>query len=100
VLAASVEIYASKLSVPTLFSPNGDQMNDLFTIFINEEIKVSEFRIFNRWGEVVFLTRDINNYWNGFRENTEVPSGVYYWVLKGIVNSKPYSNSGNVMLIR
>jgi gliding motility-associated-like protein len=100
VLAASVEIYASKLSVPTVFTPNGDQINDLFTIFINEEIKVSEFRIFNRWGEVVFLTRDITNYWNGFRENTEVPSGVYYWVLKGMVNSKPYSNSGNVMLIR
>lgn len=100
VLEARVEIFTSELAVPTVFTPNGDQINDLFTIFINDEIKVSEFRIFNRWGEVVYLTRDITNYWNGFRANTEVPSGVYYWVLKGMVNSKPYSNSGNVMLIR
>jgi gliding motility-associated-like protein len=100
VLSATVEISTSDLSAPNVFTPNGDQVNDLFTVLINEKIKVSELRIFNRWGEVVFLTRDITNYWNGFRENTEVPSGVYYWVLNGMKDSKPYLNSGNVMLIR
>lgn len=100
ILSAIVEIFSSELTAPTVFTPNNDQINDFFTVFINDKLKVNEFKIFNRWGEVVFITRDINNYWNGFRDNTEVPSGVYYWVLKGVMDSKPYSNSGNVMLIR
>jgi gliding motility-associated-like protein len=100
VLTVVVEIYSSRLLVPTLFTPNGDQVNDFLTVFTTEQLKVSEFRIFNRWGNVVYLSRDINNYWNGFKENMEVPSGVYYWVLMGTLNSKPYYNSGNVTLIR
>lgn len=100
VLSLSVEIVVTDMTAPTVFTPNGDHINDVFTIFINDKIKVDEFRIFNRWGEVVYLTRDITNYWNGFRENTEVPTGVYYWVLKGMKNSIPYRKAGNVMLIR
>lgn len=100
VLEASVKISTSDLIVPSIITPNGDQVNDQLAVFSNDQIKVSEFRIFNRWGELVFFTRDITNYWNGYRGNTELPSGVYYWLLKGVLGSKPYSNSGNVVLIR
>jgi len=67
---------------------------------LNEEIKVKRFRIFNRWGDVVFTTPDIENYWTGVKESAQVPTGVYYWVFEGIRNSKPYIKSGYVTLVR
>jgi len=97
---ARVEIIVPEIAIPNAFTPNGDQVNDELTVLINSEIKVKEFKIFNRWGEVVYTTTDINNYWTGFKESTQVPTGVYYWVFEGIRNSKLYSRSGYITLVR
>ncbi len=97
---ARVEIQVPEIAIPNAFTPNGDQVNDELTVLINSEIQVREFKIFNRWGEVVYTTPDINNYWTGFKESTQVPTGVYYWVFEGIRNSKRYSRSGYITLIR
>lgn len=97
---ASVQIFVPEIAIPNTFTPNGDKVNDELTVLINSEIQVKVFRIFNRWGDVVYTTPDINKYWNGFRESTEMPVGVYYWVFEGIRNLKQYVRSGYITLIR
>lgn len=97
---APVEIIVPEMAIPNIFTPNGDKVNDELTVLLNEEIKVINFKIFNRWGEVVFTTPDIENYWTGFKQSAQVPTGVYYWVFEGIRNSKPYSRTGYVTLVR
>ena len=95
-----VEILVPEIAVPNTFTPNGDLVNDELTVLLNREITVKVFRIFNRWGDVVYTTKDIDTYWTGFRESTQVPSGVYYWVFEGERNSKNYIRSGYITLIR
>ena len=97
---ATIEILIPDIVIPNTFTPNSDGVNDVLTVLLNSDILVKHFRIFNRWGEVVYTTLDINNFWSGFRESTEVPVGVYYWVLQGDLNSKKYYRSGSVTLIR
>jgi len=97
---AEVEILVPEIAIPNTFTPNGDKVNDELIVLINEEIRVKEFRIFNRWGDIVYSTPDINKYWTGFRESTQMPSGVYYWLFEGVRNSKQYIRSGYITLLR
>lgn len=68
--------------VPDAFSPNGDGTND--ELFVRgwgiEELL--EFRIYNRWGEVVFETTDIDEGWDGTYKGEPVPIGTYVYTLK------------------
>ena len=86
--------------IPNTFSPNNDGVNDYLTVLLNSKVQFKHFKIFSRWGQVVFITNDINNYWNGNHNSTEVPVGVYYWTIEGILDSKRYLRSGSVTLLR
>ncbi len=100
VTPVQVEIIIPDYVIPNTFSPNSDGVNDQLTVLIASAVKVKDFKIFNRWGDVVYITTDINNYWTGFRDTSEVPVGVYYWVIDGILDSKRYLRSGYVTLVR
>src|SRR5690606_21984197 len=70
--------------IPTVFSPNGDNVNDLFTITTSfQDVSIS---IFNRWGKPVFSTNGPADQlaWNGTDHNSgqKVADGVYYYVIK------------------
>jgi len=96
----AVDILIPDMVIPNTFTPNSDGVNDVLTVLLNSNVQVKHFKIFNRWGDVVYLTSDINNYWRGFKETSEVPVGVYYWVIEGILDSKRYTRSGYVALVR
>ncbi len=96
----SVDIIIPDYVIPNMFSPNSDGVNDKLTTLINSSVQLKHFKIFNRWGDVVYITTDITNYWTGFRDTSEVPVGVYYWVIDGILDSKRYLRSGYVTLVR
>lgn len=72
------------LYVPNVFSPNGDGQNDEFTIFPKFGLIQSvSYRLFDRWGNLVFASHSIENaenlaYWNGI----DYPAGVYYCSVK------------------
>ncbi|MFZ1692292.1 MAG: gliding motility-associated C-terminal domain-containing protein, partial [Flavobacteriales bacterium] len=70
-------IRPADIEIPNVFSPNGDGYNDAFVIR-NIEFFSNELAIFNRWGMVVFETRDYRNTWRG----TDQPDGTYYYVLR------------------
>jgi gliding motility-associated-like protein len=96
----TVEILIDDIVIPNTFTPNGDGVNDVLTVLINSKINIKFFRIYNRWGTLVYETPDISNYWAGFKENAMVPVGTYYWVIQGDENSKIYRRSGYVTVIR
>jgi gliding motility-associated-like protein len=65
--------------IPSAFSPNGDGNNDIFQIYGNC-IASMKMRIFNRWGELVFESNDINQGWDGVYKGA-AQIGVYTYTL-------------------
>lgn len=91
---------SSSASVPSVFSPNGDGINDILYIR-GRGIKEIEFSIFNRWGEKIFEASDINTGWDGtFNGRADGPS-VFVYIIKGkFLNGSEINAKGNVTLIR
>ncbi|MEM6264093.1 MAG: gliding motility-associated C-terminal domain-containing protein [Bacteroidota bacterium] len=98
----------SGIAIPSAFSPNGDQIND---VFLPLTLGVSNYRlqIFDRWGRIVFETDDPAQGWDGTRRGSDVPEGVYVYLITGlIIDNNPDNNylqlslkeSGTVTLIR
>lgn len=86
--------------VPNAFSPNGDSENDILFVrsVVTQEIL---FRVFNRWGEMVFETTDINKGWDGRFRNKLMDPDVYDYYLKAIcVDGQERIIKGNVTLMR
>ena len=86
--------------MPTGFSPNGDNNNDMLYIF-GGDVKQLHFVVYNRWGQIVFETKDQTIGWDGTHNGKMVQSGVYAYKLI-ITNSKGVatSTSGNLTVIR
>lgn len=88
--------------IPTGFSPNGDGINDEFKIVKHLNIRsISYFKVFNRWGESVFSTTDINTGWDGTKDGEKSPAGVYVWYAEAFTfDGERIVQSGNVTLLR
>jgi gliding motility-associated-like protein len=88
------------LFIPNAFSPNGDGLNDFFTIR-HQNIKLIEFRVFNRWGQQIYYASDINFSWDGYLNGEPLSSGVYvYWLSYIDDIGRPFSKQGNITLLR
>ncbi|MFH1321973.1 MAG: gliding motility-associated C-terminal domain-containing protein [Bacteroidota bacterium] len=68
------------LYIPNTFTPNGDGLNDMFG---PAGTGISEFQlqIFNRWGEMIFESDNINNQWDGKFRNRIVQTGAYVYMV-------------------
>lgn len=89
--------------IPNAFSPNGDGLNDTFRVvgLPPENITEFNFQVFNRWGEVIFTTNDIEIGWDGTLNDQECPVGVYIWAVYYKDNGKhQVTNKGTLMLVR
>ncbi len=71
-----------KLYVPNAFSPNGDGVNDLFAPSSNCGFQEFEMRIFDRWGTLLFQSKDAKRGWNGKYKNSEVASTAYVYYIR------------------
>ena len=87
--------------VPNAFSPNGDGINDVFRPIPVGIASTELFRIFNRYGELVFETTQIMKGWDGTFKGKQQQTGNYVWILKGKSNSgKIIELKGNVLLVK
>jgi len=66
--------------IPEAFSPNGDKQNDYLEIF-GRHFKNFDLKIFNRWGEIIFISNDKDLFWDGLYRGEEMPIGTYPWIL-------------------
>jgi gliding motility-associated-like protein len=87
---------------PNAFSPNNDGTNDLFRIrgLAGNDYKGYILRVYNRWGECVFMTRDANQGWDGTYHNEPQPLAVYFYYAEFGLNKKHHLIKGDVSLIR
>jgi gliding motility-associated-like protein len=90
------------LVIPTLFTPNGDGKNDVWTISsIDQLYPDNQIIIFNRWGSVVFESKKgeyFGNEWNGTYQGNDLPFGTYFYIINTGIIDKVYT--GYVSLIR
>jgi gliding motility-associated-like protein len=89
-------------TVPNVFSPNGDGINDEFRPEIPCTPDFYQLRIFNRGGQVVFESTTLTGYWKGTFRNKPVPIGTYYYILKvrGRSDPLPREKAGSITVIR
>lgn len=68
--------------LPNVFTPNGDGVNDTFKPISSKFIASGTFTVFNRWGDVIFSTADLNIGWDGKHQKTGnlVADGVYQYI--------------------
>ncbi len=86
--------------VPSGFTPNGDGENDEFIIRGGPFSEV-DFRVYNKWGELIFQTNDATEGWDGTFNNQPSPLGVYTWTFNvKMTNNAIIRKSGDVTLIR
>jgi len=86
--------------IPDIFSPNEDGKND--TLYVRGKlISRLEFRIYSRWGEVVFEANDVSQGWDGNVRGVPAPSGSYYYTITATVGSATrVEEVGEIVLIR
>jgi gliding motility-associated-like protein len=90
------------LYIPNSFTPNADEVNDLF-VAKGSFIMDYEMTIYDRWGGVIYETKDINLPWNGGYKNSSrlMPTGLYVYVIKvKATNKKTYYYRGALSLSR
>ncbi|MBD0351558.1 MAG: gliding motility-associated C-terminal domain-containing protein [Flavisolibacter sp.] len=87
--------------VPTAFTPNKDGLNDLLRPIAAGLKHLDYFRIYNRWGQLVFSTTVPGIGWDGTINGNPQASGVYVWVLKGVdYRGQVITQKGTSTLIR
>jgi len=84
--------------VPTAFTPNGDGLNDNWAIPALNAFTYFEIFVFNRWGEIVFQTKNINKSWDGKYKGIPQPAGAYVYVVN--LEEQGRLLKGMVMVIR
>ena len=89
--------------MPNAFTPNNDGVNDNFGP-VGEQIDANdfEFRVFDRWGNLIFYTNDPNKKWDGTKDNLKQLSGIYSWRIHAVDanNGKAHKYMGHVSLMR
>ena len=89
-----------KDQIPTQFTPDGDGLNDFWGPEINQSIYNYTLKIYNRWGEDVFHSKNINKIWDGTYMGTPCESGVYIYVVEFWMDSKHEIIKGTVEIFK
>ncbi len=101
------EVCATKVYVPNAFSPNLDGLNDVLLPYVEAQLPLSNFtfKVFNRWGALVFQTNDPSIGWDGYVKTQAAVPGLYLWQMQYELGDeeglqKSEQHSGEVLLMR
>ena len=88
------------IAIPKSFTPNGDGLNDRFLVK-GKFIDSYEMQIYNRWGEALFQTTDMDTGWDGkSNKGKKLPTGNYaYWIRVKDFNGKEHIRTGSVLIL-
>lgn len=91
------------LFAPNTFTPDGDEFNQTWRVY-TIGIDVSEFnvKIYNRWGQIIWESNDVERGWDGTYNGQEVQDGTYTWIVSAGINfnDKRYAFNGSINVIR
>lgn len=94
------------LFVPNAFSPNGDGNNDVFKVIQTCPISKYKIQIYNRWGQMLFVSYKISDSWDGTKNGNILDLGTYFYNIQATVNNISDNSKeeihlkGDVILIR
>ncbi|HEY5370620.1 MAG TPA: PKD domain-containing protein [Hanamia sp.] len=101
---ASVNVILIKntdIFVPTAFTPNNDGLNDVIAPYLVGIKTLYYFTIYNRWGQKVFSTDQMNKGWDGKFNGRIIENSSYVWLLKALdVTGRVYNLKGTFVLIK
>ncbi|HTB07820.1 MAG TPA: PKD domain-containing protein [Bacteroidia bacterium] len=100
-----LDMECGKYIIPNVFTPpNGDPKDPENNVFLIKEPGGNPYiiEIYDRWGKLMYKSGDPSKPWNGKVNNTDgdVPSGVYYYILRSTCNGKDREDHGFVQVIR
>ncbi|MFC2114511.1 PKD domain-containing protein [Bacteroidota bacterium] len=88
-----------RATIPNIFTPNDDQLNDFFEV-VCYGCRVSSMQIFNRWGELLFEGFNEEARWDGKFRNEICPLGVYYYNIEVTTEKSTQFYYGTVTILR
>ncbi len=100
-----IHIFPEDIDIPNAFTPNNDGTNDFFNVIITDDVasllEVTDFRIYDRWGQKVYDNDNKSKGWDGKYKNKELPSDVYPYIVEvTFLNGKKKTLKGTVTLLR
>lgn len=101
-LIVTFECAPGDIEFPTGFTPDGDEMNDLFQLVPtgNTDAQLTSMEIYNRWGQKVFEATDGNYFWDGTQNDEPAAADVYVWVVRYTCGGDDETRHGEVTLLR
>jgi gliding motility-associated-like protein len=93
------------VDVPNVFTPNGDEENPFFDIVhqgTREALDIVEFKVYNRWGQLIYDNDTPDTGWDGnFNDNPQPTEAYFYMISVRFINGEEAGNfQGNVTLVR
>lgn len=97
-----VEVVDCEVIMPNVFSPNNDNNNETFHPVSLKGVELYNYKIFNRWGTLLYETDDMNKPWNGkTNDGNDCSDGVYYWFVSyQFINGLEGKQNGFLTLVR
>ena len=87
--------------VPTAFTPNGDGLNDIVKPILLGMKAINYFRVYNRFGELVYETTEKGKGWNGIYQGKPQDPATFVWMAQGLTyKNETITRKGFVVLIR
>jgi gliding motility-associated-like protein len=88
--------------IPNIFSPNGDGSNDYFQILSERPEEFNEIRLFDRWGNHIYVSTDVLGRWDGNFQGKPVSTGVYLYMINYTCSDtgEQFSFFGDVTIVR
>ncbi len=99
----TVQVLNNPVEIPNVFSPNNDGTNDFFTVVSKVPVTVIEFKVWNRWGQLVYDNEGGLAGWDGSQDGKPAGSDVYVYYFKYEITGgtgKQYVEKGDVTLLR
>ena len=81
VITLKLNMPENNLIIPNTFTPNYDRKNEVFKIYSKSNVKDFEVWVYNKWGQEIFYSNEIDEGWNGFFKGALCPIGVYVYKL-------------------
>lgn len=97
-----LSICDAPIYIPNAFTPNKDRLNEVFRVPPTDSYQLNSFKIYNRWGELIFNTRNIKEGWDGTYKGIQQSSGIYTYLISitSLKTGKTSQRNGSVHLIR
>lgn len=87
--------------IPNAFTPDGNENNNVLKVYTACEFDAFEFRVYNRSGDVLYVSQDPNMAWDGTYKGRVMQSGTYVYALEYVLRKgEPIQLSGHIVLLK